>query len=153
MPFSPSHILLLLLVALVVLGPDKLPGAARQAGKALAEFRKISSAVQSQVDEALKTTEPAAAPLPPPEPVPLPKNDDVADFRLIDGGAESPTPSVHEPDRSPAQPLPTVDMAPEIPQHGDAGAPPSAPSAGELSPPDGERTPLGWQNHGDETSK
>jgi sec-independent protein translocase protein TatB len=40
-------------IALVVLGPDKLPEAARTMGKVLAEFRRISGSLQSEVREAL----------------------------------------------------------------------------------------------------
>ena len=54
------EILVILLVALIVLGPDRLPGAARQVGKAMAEFRRISSGVQAELRDALQ--EPVAAP-------------------------------------------------------------------------------------------
>ena len=75
---GPGEVLLILVVALVVLGPDKLPGAARQAGRWLGELRRLSSGFQSELRDALHepldhTPRPAkAAPPPPDEPEPDP---------------------------------------------------------------------------------
>jgi sec-independent protein translocase protein TatB len=69
-----GEVLVILIVALLVLGPDKLPGAARQAGKALGELRRISSGFQAEMRDALQepiddAPRPAAVPPPsPPEP-------------------------------------------------------------------------------------
>lgn len=49
-----GELLLILLVALVVLGPDKLPDAARQAGRLMQEFRKISNGFQRELRSAMK---------------------------------------------------------------------------------------------------
>jgi Tat protein translocase TatB subunit len=49
-----GEVLLILVVALVVLGPDKLPGAARQAGRWIAELRRLSSGFQSELRDALQ---------------------------------------------------------------------------------------------------
>lgn len=46
---SGSEIVVILLLALVVLGPDKLPEAMRRAGKTWAELRKLSSGFQEEV--------------------------------------------------------------------------------------------------------
>ncbi len=43
-----SEIIIVLLLALVVLGPEKLPDAMRKAGKAYAELKKMSSGFQSE---------------------------------------------------------------------------------------------------------
>lgn len=40
-------------VALVVLGPDKLPGAARQIGNVIRQIRKISTGFQQELQNAL----------------------------------------------------------------------------------------------------
>ena len=56
-----GEILVILLVALLVLGPSKLPDAARQLGKAVAEFRKVSGGFQRELRAALE---------PEPEPTP-----------------------------------------------------------------------------------
>lgn len=45
-----SEILIILLIALLVLGPSKLPEIARALGKGLAEFRKMSTDVKRQID-------------------------------------------------------------------------------------------------------
>ena len=50
---SGSEIVFLLLVALIVLGPEKLPEAVRKFGKAYAEFKKMSSGFQSELKTAL----------------------------------------------------------------------------------------------------
>ena len=44
-----GEILVILVIALIVLGPDRLPEYARQAGKYLNEFRRISSGFQDEI--------------------------------------------------------------------------------------------------------
>lgn len=46
---SGSEIIVILLLALVVLGPDKLPDAMRKAGRTFAELKKLSSGFQDEV--------------------------------------------------------------------------------------------------------
>src|SRR5712692_423773 len=55
MPTSlgPAEILVILVVALIVLGPDRLPKVARQLGKAVGEVRRWSSTVQDDLRGAL----------------------------------------------------------------------------------------------------
>jgi sec-independent protein translocase protein TatA len=43
--FSPMHLLVILVVALLVFGPDKLPEIARQVGKAGREFRRVQTSL------------------------------------------------------------------------------------------------------------
>lgn len=50
---SGSEIVVILLLALVVLGPEKLPDALRRAGRAYAELKKMSSTFQSEMRSAL----------------------------------------------------------------------------------------------------
>jgi TatA/E family protein of Tat protein translocase len=50
---GPEKLILLFIIALMVLGPSKLPDAARTLGKAIAEFRRISGSLQSEVREVL----------------------------------------------------------------------------------------------------
>lgn len=54
MSLGSGEILLCLFVALVVLGPEQLPKAARDFGRALAELRKLNSAVQGQINDFMK---------------------------------------------------------------------------------------------------
>lgn len=49
---GPAEILVVLVVALIVLGPTRLPDAARSLGKAVAEFRKVSSGLQAEARDA-----------------------------------------------------------------------------------------------------
>lgn len=46
---SGSELVFLVLIALVVLGPDKLPEAIRKAGKAYNEFKKMTSSFQDEM--------------------------------------------------------------------------------------------------------
>lgn len=96
---NPIHVLVILVVALIVLGPHRLPEAARQVGKAMAEFRRWSESLQNEIrdvldvelagaDEPTATGQPAipeqpsipaqpasAAPPPTSEPAPVPAAD------------------------------------------------------------------------------
>ena len=51
--FSGSEIVFLLLLALIVLGPEKLPEAVRRFGKTYAEFKKVTTGFQSELKQAL----------------------------------------------------------------------------------------------------
>jgi len=48
------EVLIILLVALLVLGPERLPDAAKQFGRVMSEFRKVSSGFQREMKEAMK---------------------------------------------------------------------------------------------------
>lgn len=56
-----GEILVILIVALIVLGPDKLPSAMRQAGKALGEVRKVSDGFRRELKDAMADDEAAEA--------------------------------------------------------------------------------------------
>jgi Tat protein translocase TatB subunit len=107
------EIIVILIVALVVLGPNRLPEAARQMGKAMAEFRRVTAGIQSEMRDALEPLTGDAGPqavTPRPEPAqwvtpPLP---------------------VEGPDTPPAAPPATPAAAPS-PVHGNGnGTGPSA---------------------------
>ena len=77
MPTSlgPAEILVILVVALIVLGPNRLPEAGRQVGKALAEVRRWSQGFQDEIRSAVDFDPgPPSYPKPPPgqEPSPIP---------------------------------------------------------------------------------
>ena len=59
-----GELLLLLLIALIVLGPERMPKLARDLGRALAEFRKTSDELRSEFLNADKYLEakPASTP-------------------------------------------------------------------------------------------
>ena len=47
-----GEFLVIALIALIVLGPQRLPEAARQVGKAMGELRRISSGFQNELKSA-----------------------------------------------------------------------------------------------------
>ncbi len=48
-----GELIVIMLVALIVLGPQRLPGAARQIGKTLGDLRRLSTGFQNEVRSAL----------------------------------------------------------------------------------------------------
>lgn len=48
---GPTELLVIFVLALLVLGPEKIPTAAAQLGKAIRNFRKVSQDLRDQVDE------------------------------------------------------------------------------------------------------
>lgn len=52
-----GEFLVIALIALIVLGPQRLPDAAKQIGKAMGELRRMSSGFQNELKEALNDTE------------------------------------------------------------------------------------------------
>lgn len=55
-----GEVLVILLVALIVLGPERLPGVVRQAGQFMGEIRKMSSGFQEEVRGAFDEVERAS---------------------------------------------------------------------------------------------
>ena len=55
---GPAEILVVLVVALIVLGPARLPDAARSVGKAMNELRRATTGLQSEVREAFSDSPP-----------------------------------------------------------------------------------------------
>jgi TatA/E family protein of Tat protein translocase len=64
---GPAELILILVIALVFIGPGKLPEVGASIGKSLREFRKASSDVQeaTTVDVSVTPTPPPAAPVAP----------------------------------------------------------------------------------------
>jgi sec-independent protein translocase protein TatA len=116
MSLGPAEILVILVVALLVLGPTKLPEAARQVGKAMAEFRRVTSGFQAEVRDAFQEPSP---PAPPPEfsvepvhvPPPLPPADAVAPVPVA---PDAPPPVAPSPAPPPA---PGPQLPPDPPAH------------------------------------
>ena len=53
---GPEKLVLLLILGLVILGPQQLPDAARAAGRAMARLRQLSEALHQQVHDAITST-------------------------------------------------------------------------------------------------
>ena len=66
MPTSlgPAEIMVILVVALIVLGPKRLPEAGRQVGKAIAEVRKWSQGLQDEIRTVMDPNVPPSYPPP-----------------------------------------------------------------------------------------
>jgi sec-independent protein translocase protein TatA len=84
MPFNigPGELILILIIALVVLGPGKLPDVAASLGKGLREFRKAASDVTEagKLDAPATPNPPAPAQAPaPPAATPAPAPSDAGD--------------------------------------------------------------------------
>jgi Tat protein translocase TatB subunit len=84
---GPAELLIVLIAALVVLGPTRLPDAARQLGKALAEFRRVSSDLQAEVRDALSEHD---VPLASPDPITEAIKARDATTNVIEGGESTP---------------------------------------------------------------
>lgn len=60
---GPWELVLILLIALIIFGPGKLPEVAKGLGKAVNQFKNASSGLQKEFQDALKDPEPSAEPL------------------------------------------------------------------------------------------
>lgn len=60
-----GEILVIMVIALIVLGPQRLPGAARQVGKVMGDLRRLSNGFQNELRSAVDTADTEAAATPP----------------------------------------------------------------------------------------
>ena len=124
-----GELIVIMLIALIVLGPQRLPDAARQVGKALSDLRRLSTGFQNEVRTALDTADDpnrvaARRNLLAKEATPETTVDDAAE-----PGAEPTEPT--EPQTAPPPPVrtePLVAGPPMEPRNG-AATPPRRPSA------------------------
>lgn len=98
MSLQPNEVLIIVLVALIVLGPKRLPGAIRGIGRAFRQVRDFSTSVRQEMDATLATPiiEPADPPKNPPSETPAPDEDGPAaagssEEPAADAGADRPT--------------------------------------------------------------
>ena len=115
---GPAELLLVLVLALIVFGPDKLPDIARQLGRTVAELRRVSSDVTREIQRSIQDEAPSSGP------------------RIV---RQSPT-------ATPAAPAPLSPPIASIPQPeptilppGNGGTPPAAPANARANP--GPATP------------
>ena len=113
---SPLHIILILVIALIVIGPGKLPEVGGAIGKSIREFRKASSgeeapaAPAAPIDAQAQHAPPPAAAVPPPPPPtptslpadipaapPPPPRPAAPPFELQEVSSSAPVASVPEP--------------------------------------------------------
>lgn len=107
-----GELLVIMLLALIVLGPQKLPGAVRQAGRVMGEVRRISSGFQQELKQAIDDSEVDAVDVPARrrEAVPLASTVAEAEATSFDGDGDEdqadtddiedvvPTPTLTTPD-------------------------------------------------------
>jgi Tat protein translocase TatB subunit len=75
-----GEVLVIALIALIVLGPSRLPDAARQAGKVMADLRRISTGFQNEVRTAFDQAElDKSTPITPSAPALTPGAADITD--------------------------------------------------------------------------
>ena len=92
MSLQPNEVLIIVLVALIVLGPKRLPGAIRGIGRAFRQMREFSTTVRQEMDATLSPpkVEPASPPASPAtaDPVASKSPSDAADPEAIEHSAQ-----------------------------------------------------------------
>jgi Tat protein translocase TatB subunit len=92
-----TELVVIMVVALIVFGPTRLPELARSLGRAMSEFRRASTDIRQTFNEAVQEPTPAPAPAPaPPAPVIAPPESQA----LAD--ATAPTEAMAPADRDPS---------------------------------------------------
>jgi TatA/E family protein of Tat protein translocase len=64
-PIGVPELIILLVVALIVFGPRKLPELGRSLGRSIGEFKRASNELRSTLDEEIRAEERKAPPAPP----------------------------------------------------------------------------------------
>ena len=114
MPFNigPLELIIVLVIALLVLGPGKLPEVGSALGKSIREFRKAASDIEESVrveaTPPAAPTPPAAAPTaaPPAAPAPAPVAAPGVTAPVVTApSAELATPAAPTADQAPAAPV------------------------------------------------
>jgi TatA/E family protein of Tat protein translocase len=101
MPFNigPLELILILAIALLVIGPGKLPSVGKSIGESIREFRKATTEVQEATKLDVTPAPAPAAPAPAPAPV-------------APVSAQAAAPAAPAPAVEPAAPGPLVEPAP-----------------------------------------
>jgi sec-independent protein translocase protein TatA len=100
---SPVHLIFIAIVALVVLGPKRLPDLARSLGNGIREFRQsLDIGSQDPPPQAPPPPVASTAPAPPPADVPGPPPPPAADVPSPDSPAQSDPPAAQAPSAPPS---------------------------------------------------
>jgi sec-independent protein translocase protein TatA len=92
---GPAEILVILVVALLVFGPDKMPDIARQVGRGFREFKRVQQHLKSELRDVVSEFDTPAGGTSPDavDPVPmLPPRDDSPSLPPAAGGTDSGSP-------------------------------------------------------------
>ena len=114
---GPAEILVVLVIALLVFGPNKMPDIARQVGKGFREFKRVQQHLTSELRDVVSEFDsPSSTPAPGADPVPmLPPKDDAAST------ADLPDAAPMEP-AAPAAPAASTELPAPAPAR-EPGAP------------------------------
>jgi sec-independent protein translocase protein TatA len=99
---QPTHLLFVLVVALLVLGPKRLPEVGRSLGRTMRDFRAAMSGQESHDQLTADDVPQATSPAPPPEPTVS------APVEHPTEPAEAPAPGSAEPTATELHPTPTT---------------------------------------------
>ncbi len=114
---GPAEILVILVIALLVFGPEKMPEIARQVGKGMREFKRVQQHLRSELrDVVAEFDAPSATESPGSDPLPMfpPKDDAVAPDAALPPSPDPVSPEAMNSDPIEPQPLspPPPDLAP-----------------------------------------
>ena len=105
---GPLELVIILVIALLVLGPGKLPDVGAALGKSIKEFRKASSDIQDAVSVNVDTSPlpatPAVAPVAAPVAAPAPAPAPLAPPPVVDAAPMAAAPIVEPAPAPPASP-------------------------------------------------
>ena len=117
------EMVLIAFIALVVVGPERLPSLFRQIGKGLAQFRKIQDDVKDmvQLDQYIDLKDPDGDFIKPPPPTPTPHTSRVAEEATVDPIATTEAEDVDQSELEDASaapigytPTPDLDVEPPL---------------------------------------
>lgn len=100
MSLGPLEILVVLVLALLVFGPQRLPEVGRQVGGALREIRRMQEQVRTELNSVL-TAEPEPPAAPKPAAAPAPESDQEPDHADVPPPESEPSPAHVEPSPEP----------------------------------------------------
>jgi sec-independent protein translocase protein TatA len=141
---GPAEILVVLVIALLVFGPNKMPDIARQVGKGMREFKRVQQHLKSELRDVVSEFDaPSSAPTVDIDPVPMlpPKDDPIvtpADPVApgVDGSAPVEPPVTATPaGASTAEPSAPQPAAPQPAAPQPAASPPAAGEPGTPADP------------------
>ncbi len=118
---GPAEILVILVVALLVFGPEKMPEIARQVGKGMREFKRVQQHLKSELRDVVSefdvpssgtpTVEVDPVPMLPPKDDPVVPAPDPADEAPSGGAAPVDTPDGDRAAESAPEPGPPAEPA------------------------------------------
>jgi Tat protein translocase TatB subunit len=122
-----GELIVIMLIALVVLGPQRLPDAARQIGKTMGDLRRLSTGFQDEMRSALDTVDDPGRVTPRREVLASPPADDApASDAIAQVTAQPSTPAKRAPRTAPLKAAPAEPTAAKSPAKKPAAKKPAA---------------------------